>query len=385
MQYRFKPRQTSPTARPDRTSQSGRRPWRLSRRRLASFLASAAVLAFLLSACGGSSSSASKSSSSTKAASSAAAPSTSAAPSSGCHGHISHLTVAGVGITTDGIIPFGTAKGFFAAHCVSVSRTTVASPAAALADLIGGSVDIAYSPSIPIVNFLSKGAPLRVLAPADGEPTPAQLATPQYKTYQDLTGIFVPKGSKLKSPVSLEGQTVPVPALKAQLQVVASWALKKAGADPSKVNWVVLDFPTALAELNAGKVAAAGLTYPFSASAVAHGARLLLGDDVPFFGASSAVGMWVTTASRWATDAKALAGFRAAVIQTNAYANTHFSQFAPYASQVTSISTATIAKSSYDIYFPTTVTTQDLARVASNMVYAGFLPRAPSLSGVVLP
>lgn len=303
----------------------------------------------------------------------------------GCRGHMAHLKVAGVGITTDAIIPFGTAKGFFAQHCVSVTQTEVASPAAALADLIGGSVDIAYSPSIPIVNFISKGAPLRVLAPADGEPTRAQIATPQYRKNQDLTGIFVPKGSRLKSPAQLAGQTVAVPALGAQLQVVATWALKKAHHNTSTINWVVLDFPTALAELESNKIAAAGLTYPFSASEVAHGGHLLLGSDVPFFGVAAPVGMWTTTASKWASMRKALSDYRAAVIETNAYADTHFAQFAPYAARLTAISTPVIKKSAYDIYFPTAVSRANLERVVGNMAYAGFLTAKPNLAGVVLP
>lgn len=304
---------------------------------------------------------------------------------SSCHGKMTHLKVAGVGITTDGIIPFGTAKGFFAQHCVSVTRTTVASPAAALADLLGGSVDIAYAPSIPVVNFVAKGAPVRVLAPADGEPTAAQTATPGYKKDQDLTGIFVQHASSLSGAKGLEGHTVSVPALSAQLQVVASWAIKKAGGNPSKVNWVVLDFPTALSEFEAGKITAAGLTYPFSNSAVAHGSRLLVGSDVSFFGVGAPDGMWTTTVAKWASERQALSNFRAAVIEANRYADSHWSAFAPYAAKVSGLPKSIVSSDSFAIQFPTTVSKKNLARVASNMVYAGFLTHAPKLSGVVLP
>lgn len=337
----------------------------------------AAVLALLVAACGGSST--------TGTSIDSASVSAAASGSKGCHGHITHLTVDGVGITTDGIIPLAAAKGFFAQHCVSVTRTSVASPAAALANLIGGSADIAYAPSIPVVNFAAKGAPIRVLAPADGEPTAAEIATRGYKTGQDLTGIFVKNSSSLHGSTSLEGQSVSVPALSAQLQVVASWAIKKAGGDPSKVHWVVLDFPTALSELEAGKIAAVGLTYPFSNSALAHGSRLLVGSDVQFFGVGSADGMWTTTAAKWASDQKALAGFRAAVIEANRYADTHWSVFAPYAAKITAMPLATVKSDSFAIYFPTTATERDLNRVASNMVYAGFLTHKPNLSGIVLP
>lgn len=301
-----------------------------------------------------------------------------------CDGHVSHLTVAAVDITTNGTIPMASARGIFARHCLKVSWTRVITSVAGLTDLIDGNVDVAFSPSIPVVNFVSQGAALRVLAPSGGVPTTAETHNPSYARAQDLVGIFVAKASKLSSPLSLEGQTVAVPDVGAQIQVVTAWLIKKDGGDPRKVRWIVLDFPAALPELEAGKVAAAGLAWPYSNSLLARGGRLVAGGDVRFFGAGAANGFWTTTAKRWASEHRALSEFRASMTQANAYARTHWKQFVPYAAAVTKLPASIVGMDPWAISFPTSVSEADLLRVARNMVYAGFLSKMPDLSGVVV-
>lgn len=311
-----------------------------------------------------------------------------AAASARCHGKITHLNVDGIGIDSDAIIPFATAKGFFARRCLTVTRHTVSSFPAAIADVLGGSADATIAPAISDVDFLAKGAPLKVIAASFGEPTRATTRTRQYRKNQDLTGLFVTRSSKLKSPRQLVGKTVSVPAMGAQIQVVTAWAVKKAGGDPNKVNWVVLDFLTAESELAQHKIAAAGLTTPFSAGAVEHGDRLMLGDDVAFFGPGALNGTWTTSAAKLRSERPALSAFASAVTEANAYADTHFSQFEPYDARVTGVPLATVKKTAYAVSFPATDNARALRRtmqrIATNMRYAGIISRVPKLSGVVV-
>lgn len=302
----------------------------------------------------------------------------------GCGGQLTHLKIATVPVTAVGTIPLATARGIFARHCLTVSMTTVPSSVASEADLVDGSVDIAGTASIPIVNFVSQGAALRVLAPLNGEPTLAQTRSPGWRKAQDLTGVFVAKSSRLTSSLSLQGHTVAVAAVGGVVQVVATWLIKKQGGDPNKVKWIFGSMQTGLAELEAGGVDGAGLSSPFSNSLLARGGRLVSDGDAQFFGVGAPVAMWTTTAKRWASEQRPLAEFRAAITEANAYASTHWKQFVPYAAQFTKIPASIVGTDSFAFSFPTNVTEADLARVARNMIYAGFLRKMPNLSGVVL-
>jgi NitT/TauT family transport system substrate-binding protein len=226
---------------------------------------------------------------------------------------------------------------------------------------------------------------VRVLSAADGMPSAAVVNSASYQKYQDLTGIYVKGDSRLRTVKDLEGQTVAVIARGSALEIVPSWSLQRAGGDPSKVKWIVLDLPTSLAELDSGKIAAAALTPPFSNAALAHGDRLLVGDDAEFFGPGNPVGLWLTTSSKLGSERSALLDFRAAVKETNHYAATHLSQFEALAAQLTQIPVAQVSFDP-DVYvFPTDVTEADLANVAAKMVSVGALAKVPNLSGVIVP
>ncbi len=66
---------------------------------------------------------------------------------------IANLTLVTLGLTTDAVIPLGTGQGFFAKHCLRVTTVQTTSGAAAIADLLGGSADVAYSSEIPLLSL----------------------------------------------------------------------------------------------------------------------------------------------------------------------------------------------------------------------------------------
>jgi NitT/TauT family transport system substrate-binding protein len=286
----------------------------------------------------------------------------------------------GVGVYTEAVLSLASQVGIFAKHCLTISQADVANPPAAIAALSGGSADIGYSPSIPIVNAVAAGLPIRVVAPADGF-APDAKAHPDPEV--DDSALYVPSGSSIKNAKELEGKTVSVPARKAQLEVTIAGAVKAAGGDPDKIKWVQLDFPTAVAQLKAHKIDAAGLVSPFTDQADKDGDTRLIAPALTFFGPGITVGMWATTQNVVDKKKAALAQFKAAVVEANAYAMSHHAAFVTADAAYTKVSAATINAAKTEFYFPATVSVQDLEPVARQMQALGYLKSVPDLGPVI--
>src|SRR5690554_4676765 len=74
------------------------------------------------------------------------------------------LSVATVGLTADGSLIAGIEQGFFEEEGLEIETSVVPNPPAGLAAAQSGQVDIAYSPSVPLLNALSEGVELQVVA-----------------------------------------------------------------------------------------------------------------------------------------------------------------------------------------------------------------------------
>ncbi|WP_052227006.1 ABC transporter substrate-binding protein [Microbacterium mangrovi] len=288
------------------------------------------------------------------------------------------LKVATIGLTSDGGLEIGIKQGFFKKHGLDIQTSVVANPPAGLAAAQSGQVDVAYAPSIPLLNALSQGVPLKVVQAADGY-APGASKTSDPATVDD-TSLYASKASGITSVAQLKGKTIAVPARKAQLEVVIAQTLKDAGVDPSSVNWVVLDFTSAVAALKTGKVDAAGLVSPFGSEAKANGSTYLAAPSLKFF-VDGAVGLWTTGSSTLSGKKKAIESFQAAIKEANAYANAHPKEAVQAGLDYTK-STLT-ADEVTTPYWPTAVTDAELQHVNDQMVSLGYLAKAVPLSGVI--
>ena len=70
------------------------------------------------------------------------------------NGGVTTLKVATIGLTSDGSLLTGIEQGFFEEEGLEIETSIVANPPAGLAAVQGGQVDIAYSPSIPLLYAL---------------------------------------------------------------------------------------------------------------------------------------------------------------------------------------------------------------------------------------
>jgi ABC-type nitrate/sulfonate/bicarbonate transport system substrate-binding protein len=295
-------------------------------------------------------------------------------------GGLTTLKVATIGLTSDGGLLTGIEQGFFEDEGLELETSIVANPPAGLAAVQSGQVDIAYSPSIPLLNALSQGVAVEVIGAADGYPDGA--ADSEDPAALDDTGLFASAASGITEISELEGKTIAVPARKAQLEVVIAGELEEAGIDPaSGVNWVVLDFTSAVAALKNGTVDAAGLVNPFTSEAEAQGSPQLSAPSVGFF-EEGATGLWTAGSSTVESKADAIAAFQRALAKTNAYANEHPEEAIQAGLDYTG-SSLTLEETKVP-FWPAEVKPEDLERPNEKMVDLGFLAAPVDLDGVIV-
>ncbi|WP_102159449.1 ABC transporter substrate-binding protein [Zhihengliuella halotolerans] len=284
-------------------------------------------------------------------------------------GETTKLTVGTVGIASDAAIALGVEQGFFADEGLEIETSVVANPPAGIAAAQSGQLDITYTPSIPLLNGLSQGVDLQILAAADGYPDgTSELEDP---SQVDDTGLFAAAGNGIESPADLEGKSVSVPARNAQLEVTIAKAILDDGGDPASVNWMVLDPASALQSLEQGRIDAAGLVAPFSNTAAENGHTHLAAPGAQFFG-DGAIGLWVASGAFAEENPEAAAGFVRAIYQSNAYANENLDEAVDKAAELTQVDRA-VLESGADSFWPGEVDPADIDAVNTALVELGYL------------
>jgi len=294
------------------------------------------------------------------------------------------VTVAYTPIYSVGALKLGMDQGLFEKQGLRVELKQVANPPSGIAAVAGNEVDFNYSPSIPFVNAVANGIDLEIVGAADGydEGTKAAVeADPSLALQHDDSGVVAAAGSGITRAKDLEGKTVSVPARGAQLEVTIAAAVRADGGDPSKIDWITLDFPSAVTSLADGRIDAAGLVVPFLSQAEEKGGRLVLSPGLEFFD-DGAVGLWVTSGALAKKDPKIVKAFQTAVEATNEYAEAHIAEAQQAAAEVLETDLATVQAGS-EPAFPATVDPADVQSVIDRMKELGFLKKDIDSSSLV--
>ncbi len=281
-----------------------------------------------------------------------------------------------------GIVELASERGFFQKNCLTIAETRTSSPAVSLAAVVGGSADVAFAPTVVLDNAIAKGVSLEAFAPSEG--FSAEAASGPASNY-DGTGVFVPPGSSISNIAQLAQSTIAVPARQAQQEIGTALLIKQAGADPSGVKWVQLDFPTSLQQLLAGKVQAANLIPPFTSKAVVGGAKLIGSPTLALYGPDCTYVMWYATAATVQAKSAALQEYRQAIMQAEQLAMTDHSAFEQALSVATSTPVSVLATDHTQVYYATRLKTSDLTHPAQVMVQLGYLKAVPDLSKAIVP
>jgi NitT/TauT family transport system substrate-binding protein len=158
----------------------------------------------------------------------------------------------------------GREKGFFKDEGLTIDPQLAEGGAAIVPSVVSGDYQIGFSNTTSLIIAASKKLPIQIIS---------QGVLAGETTKEAWDGVIVPKGSDIKDISGLEGKTVAVNTLNNVSQVVVNTALKKAGADYTKVKYVEVPFPDMNAALESGRVDAAFQVEPGYSGGLAAGSK----------------------------------------------------------------------------------------------------------------
>jgi NitT/TauT family transport system substrate-binding protein len=177
------------------------------------------------------------------------------------------VTVGTLPIANAAPMYLGIEKGFFKEERIEIEPQMAQSGNELITSLVGGDSQFAFLGYVPVIVGKSRNLPVKVVANADNG---ADTVDKEWQL------ILSPKGSSVREPEDLAGQTVAVNALKGVAEVGLKAALEEEGVDPNSVKLLEVPFPEIPAALEAGRVDAAWTPEPFLTQVVGQGGQVVL-------------------------------------------------------------------------------------------------------------
>ena len=291
-----------------------------------------------------------------------------------------NIKVGIIAINSMGAVQYAQDSGIFKANSLNVSEfVSFPAPPPGLAALNSGAVQFMYAPSIPVINSVANGGlKLKIVAAADGyrkTDVKEALIDEAFAARLDDTGVCIAKSGTVKTWKDLAGKTVSVPARGAQGEVTIAAAVKKAGGDPSTINWVVLSFPEVQTAVSRGTIDAGFVVEPFTTECATAEAALK-GPGIQFFTEGGAIGLWVTTEEFANANPAAVKAFQKSIYAANkAGMETKTLNTVVRASMKLTKQTFAVAKAANPTFYPSNVLPVEIQSVADKMQTLGFLKK----------
>jgi NitT/TauT family transport system substrate-binding protein len=161
-------------------------------------------------------------------------------------------------LTAVDLLPYFVAdkKGYFLERGMKVEPILVTTGAGVVGAVMGGSADIGYAGSLPIISARVQGLPLKFFS---------GLALDQGPDHYTLVYLANPKAG-IKSVRDLKGKVVAMNARSGQCELIAKLRLAEAGMSLDDVKVTTIPFPQMQAALQLGSVDAACTNDPFLTS-----------------------------------------------------------------------------------------------------------------------
>jgi len=223
-----------------------------------------------------------------------------------------HLLVATSPID-GGISPLVALRGgFFKNHGLDVDLQSFSSGSAQVAALVGGSLNIAGTNLLGLINAHLKGVPLQIVAPGG-----------MYVSEKPAEMLVVRDDPAIKTAADLNGRTIASSAL-GDLDSIAALAwIDQHGGDSKSVHRVELPPSATTAALLAGRIDAAGLQEPRLSEALRTGKIRGLGKMYDAIGRRFMVSGLVAMADWVAANRDTVLRFYRALLEANVYGNAH--------------------------------------------------------------
>ncbi|MFD5628243.1 ABC transporter substrate-binding protein [Streptomyces sp. NPDC127072] len=230
-------------------------------------------------------------------------------------------------------IYLGQKKGFFSKRGLKLELTTAQGGAAIVPGVVSGQFQFGFSNMTSLMIAQSQNVPVKAVV--NGISSTGVEG-------KDFGALTVKKDSPIKSAGELEGKKVAVNTLKNINETAVRESVRKAGGDPSKVQFVELAFDQMPAALDSGQIDAAMVVEPALATVKSQGA-VEIASSLVDVAKDLTVAMYFTSAQYEQQNPELVKKFQEATAESLAYADAHPDEAREIVTTYTKIPAAVLA------------------------------------------
>lgn len=291
------------------------------------------------------------------------------------------IKVAAQSVISAESLYLGIAQGYFEDEGLDVELVDVPDQTAAFAALQSGGLDFTMSPFISVLQSARQGMPISIVAAADGMHPDLANAVGDEKAKYTSVSVNVNPESGITDMAGLAGATIAIPIVRSQADATIIWVLRNNGVDTSGINWLNLDFVSALGSLKDNQIDAAFLVSPFALEAAADGLTPVMYPSAEFFEPGSAVSGWLASNSFIDSNPDVIAAFQRAMARSAEYATDNL-EIAKQ-SLIDRTGTELTADQLPISYWPTSVSVADVESIDEKLMELDFFDSPLDVSTIV--
>lgn len=262
----------------------------------------------------------------------------------------------------------GKTKGFFSSRGIDLTLVLEQSGAVIVKNVLDSKYQFGFSNVTSLIGADADGASLKAVASG---------VASTGRAGRDFSAVVVPYGSQIRTAKDLAGKRVAVNALKSLGDTTIRQSVRKAGGDPSGLQFEAMPFSAMPAAMQTGQVDAAWVVEPQLSDAITQGAQVVasnLVDTAP----DLTVAMYFTGAGLIAKDPDLVKRFTAAVNESLLYAGSHPDEVRAIVGTYTPI-TETVRTAMILPNWPSTINRASVERVATLGREDGIFAKPPAL------
>jgi NitT/TauT family transport system substrate-binding protein len=292
--------------------------------------------------------------------------------SKAARGGVTNITVGTSGQLSNVDVYLGMSQGIFAKAGLRVTPQTLTAGSNAIPLLLKGTMQFATVDLATAITATQQNVGVTAVAPNN-------VGVPGDTGY---AGVIASPKSRIAALGDLEGKSVQVNQLNGTAEVLVKATMKKAGFDPTKVRFVEIPPPQALAALQAGRVDAAVLSEPIVSASLAAGMKYIANPekdtipDLPAF-------VFLASKAYVAAHPAVVEAFTTAVLAANKQANADASLARTTAQKSTKVPAALLSKVTFPKFGEQALSADQVKAYSDLLVqHGGLVGSAPSPDSV---